>query len=135
MAYIMDVGIQLGAAKIGLAATLRIQLINSDGTDNGVAIENDPPTSIITEIGTGNYLWHYEEFPDNLRGGIKIYDVGDPIDTLAFTAVNPEDIETSQSRGKIGITVGRSDANFIVYDNNVYDSLEVPEVVIRTGVK
>ena len=135
MAYTMDVGIQLGMSKIGLAATLRIQLINYDGTDNGGAIQNNPPTSIITEIGTGNYLWHYESFPDDMRGGIKVYDVADITDVLAFTSINPEDVEMAQSRGKIGIKVGRSDANFVVYDNNVYDNLETPRVVVRTGVK
>lgn len=135
MAYTMDVGIQLGESKVGLVSALRIQLINSDGTNNGTAVQHSPPVSIISEIGNGNYLWHYENFPDDLRGGIKVYDVSDISEVLAFTSVNPEDVEMAQSRGKIGITVGRSDANFIVYDNNVYDNLETPKIVVRTGVK
>ena len=135
MSYTMDMGIELGSSKIGLAATLRIQLINNDGTDYGSAIDNSPPTSIISEIGTGCYLWHYTAFPDDFRGCAEIYDTGDPAVILAFTSINPEEIERIQNRDNIDINVGRSDANFMVHDNNVYDNLEVPRVVVRTGVR
>ena len=135
MSYTMDVGIILGTSKTGLQALLRMQLVDSDGSDLGSPIADNPPTSIVTEIGDGNYLWHYISFPTNFRGGIKVYDNSDPGVVLSFVAVNPEDVEKIQTENNIEVNVGRSDANFIVRNNNVYDSLEQPKVMIRTGVK
>jgi hypothetical protein len=130
----MDVGIDLGVTETGLVNFLRMQLINYDGSGIGASIQNNPPTSILTEIGNGMYLWHYEEFPDNFRGGIKVYNINDPLETLGFSAVNPEDIENIESSKDFNITIGRSDANFTVTGSDDYQNLEDPKFKVKSGV-
>lgn len=134
MAYTMDVGIGLGHLYVGIQATMRIQLIDSDGTNIGAAIAHNPPTSIITEIGDGYYLWHYISFPDNFRGAFSVYDNSDPTTVLALSSVNPEDIEKVQNKDIIDVNVGRSDSNFTVVQG-VYENLETPKYVVKPGVK
>lgn len=134
MSYSMDIGIDLGVTEVGLTNLLRLQLINYDGNNLGSAIQNNPPTSIITEIGDGMYLWHYESFPDDFRGGIKIFNSTDPLTILGFSAVNPEDIEKIQNRNDLNINVGRSDSNFIIKDG-IYTNLESAKNEVTPGTK
>src|SRR5882724_9076878 len=83
MAYTLDYSIDLGAVNTGL--TLTAQLVNTAGASVGGLISTG-----FTEIGVGNYLWHYAAFPDGHRGGV-IFKSGATI--KAFTAINPEEAE------------------------------------------
>jgi len=86
MAYELVFSISLGSAKVGL--TLAAQLVDKTGANVGTEI-----TTGFVEIGGGNYLWYYDGFPDNHRGGVKFYEVGAPGAILAFAAINPEEAE------------------------------------------
>ena len=86
MAYTQNINIALGTSKTGL--TLVAQLTTSAGVDTG-----DPITTGFSEIGAGNYLWTYALFTDDFRGGVKFYESGVPATTLAFTRLNPQEIE------------------------------------------
>lgn len=68
MARKVDISIDLGSANTGLVATLRAQLVNSNGTLTGSEIS----TGFI-EIGNGQYLWNYVSVPDTFRGGVSFY--------------------------------------------------------------
>lgn len=90
MVYTLDIPIALGSSQTGL--TLEAQLVNTSGADVGSAV-----TTGFTEIGLGNYLWHYASFPDGHRGGVKFRLSGGG--TLkAFTAINPEEAENTDAK-------------------------------------
>lgn len=82
MAYTQDFGISLGSSRAGL--TLNGQLVDQAAADVGSAI-----AAGFSEIGAGNYLLD-ASIPDDHRGGIKVYEEGDPSTVLAFGAINPE---------------------------------------------
>lgn len=86
MSYTLDYSIALGPGMTGL--TLAAQLVNTSGASVGSEV-----TTGFTEIGDGNYLWHYTAFPDGHRGGVKFYEDGAPGTILAFAAINPEEAE------------------------------------------
>jgi hypothetical protein len=86
MAYTLNFSIALGSCNTGL--TLNARLVDNTGTDYGAAI-----TTGFNEIDDGYYLWHYESFPDDFRGGVKFYEQGAPGTILAFLAINPEEAE------------------------------------------
>jgi len=86
MAYTLDYAISLGSNQTGL--TLAAQLVDTDGANTGSEI-----TAGFTEIGDGNYHWHYASFPDAHRGGVKFYESGVPGVILAFASINPEESE------------------------------------------
>ncbi len=116
MTYTLDVSLALGSSKIGL--TLNAQLVDSSLGVVGSAI-----SSGFQEVGKGYYLWHYTEFPDNFRGGVKFYPQSDPTDILTFISINPEEVEnadvktsTLSSSDQININVGNS--NVVVGDSN-----------------
>jgi len=88
MSYTQNVNIGLGTSKTGL--TLVAQLVTSAGVNSGSAI-----TGGFSEIGAGNYLWTYALFTDDFRGGVKFYESGVPGTVLAFTRINPEEIENT----------------------------------------
>jgi len=120
MAYTLNYSISLGGAKIGL--NLGAQLIDSDGLDVGALIIAD-----FTEIGNGNYLWHYESFPNNFRGGIKFYDQLDLVNVLSFTSINPEEAEYTdvkvssiETPEELTINVGHSDDPFSAHTGVIY---------------
>ena len=99
MAYTQNINIALGTSKTGL--TLVAQLVTSAGADSGSVI-----TTGFSEIGAGNYLWTYDSFTDDFRGGVKFYESGVPATILAFTRVNPQesenpDIKTSEVQSLI----------------------------------
>jgi hypothetical protein len=107
--YTLDYSLALGNGKIGL--TLAAQLVDSDGVDVGTEI-----IDTFTEIGNGNYLWHYESFPDDFRGGIKFYEDGVLATILSFVSVNPEEAEyvgiiknTILNPEEVEINVGHSE--------------------------
>jgi hypothetical protein len=87
--YTSDVSLALGSGKAGLT-DLRAQLVDTAGVNVGAAV-----TTGFTEIGQGNYLWHYAVWPDGHRGGVKFYSAATPTTILAFVAVNPEDVQTT----------------------------------------
>lgn len=87
MAYTLDINIALGSSQTGL--TLSAQLVDTAGANVGSAI-----TTGFTEIGVGNYLWHYTGFPDAHRGGVKFSTTGGTL--KAFVAINPEEAENLQ---------------------------------------
>mgnify|MGYP003973156793 CR=1 FL=1 len=99
MAYTQNMNLALGSSKTGL--TLVAQLVTSAGADTGSTI-----TTGFSEIGGGNYLWNYDSFSDDFRGGVKFYESGVPGTILAFTGVNPQesenpDIKTSEVQASI----------------------------------
>lgn len=90
MSYTFSTSISLGSSRSGLA--LSAQLFDSTAADVGSLV-----LSGFAEIGQGNYLWTYDGFPDNFRGGVKFCDSANPSVILAATAINPEDIEAIQN--------------------------------------
>jgi hypothetical protein len=100
MAYTLDISLALGSAKSGLT-DLRGQLVDTAGSNVGSAI-----SSGFTEIGAGNYLWHYASFPDGHRGGVKFYSNAAPSTTLAFAAINPEEAENVDAKVSSRAAVG-----------------------------
>jgi len=86
MAYTLDYAISLGSNQTGL--TLAARLVDTDGANTGSEI-----TTGFTEIGDGNYHWHYASFPDDHRGGVKFYEDEVPGVILAFASINPEEAE------------------------------------------
>ena len=92
MAYTADFSLALGPANTGIA-DLRAQLVDTAGVSVGGAV-----STLFTEIGTGFYLWHYTAFPDGHRGGVKFYSNAAPATILAFTAINPEELENVNAK-------------------------------------
>jgi tartrate dehydratase alpha subunit/fumarate hydratase class I-like protein len=88
MPYTFSHSLLLGSASSGLSAVLRAQLFDTAGVDIGSAISTG-----FVDSGTGTYVWTYNNFPDDFRGGIKFYNNGDPTKTLAVIAVNPQEGE------------------------------------------
>ena len=135
MAYTLDISLSLGTSKINL--TLVANLVDSSGQTIGTDISTG-----FTEIGSGNYLWHYELFPDNFRGGIKFYDSNDMSTVLAFTALNPEDAELIKNINNnilendknVEIDVGHSEQKYNI-ERQSDAAFVKPEVTIETGVK
>ncbi len=87
MAYTLDISLALGTSQTGL--TLSAQLVDTAGANVGSAV-----TTGFTEIGLGNYLWHYTQWPDGHRGGVKFSTTGGTL--KAFVAINPEEAENLQ---------------------------------------
>jgi|APGre2960657404_1045060.scaffolds.fasta_scaffold51445_3 hypothetical protein len=81
--YKATIGVVLGTSKTGL--TLSAQLVAQNGSNTGSLI-----TGGFVEIGAGNYMWTYEQFPQNFRGGVKFLSAGS---LMAFVTVNPELLE------------------------------------------
>lgn len=126
MSYTLNISISLGSSKTGII--LNSQLVDSNGDNYG-----SPISSGFSEIGNGNYLWHYEYFPNNFRGGIKFYNSSNPSITLAFVAINPEDAETIDKINNpenIKINVGHSEEKYNVITQT---PITFPEITIKTG--
>ena len=87
MTYTLDFALALGSGKAGLT-DLRAQLVDTAGAGVGAAVATG-----FTEIGAGNYLWHYASLPAAHRGGVKFYSNATPATILAFASINPEDGE------------------------------------------
>ena len=87
MSYTLTIGISLGATKAGL--TLAARLIDTTGAPVG-----DELLTGFVEVGNGNYLWTYGNFPDGFRGAVKFYESGQT-DILAIAAINPQEVESS----------------------------------------
>jgi hypothetical protein len=87
MSYTLSIGVSLGSSKAGL--TLRAKLLDTNG-NAGSEI-----SSGFVEIGSGNYLWTYDGFPDGFRGGVKFYASGAEGTVLAFCALNPQEVEAA----------------------------------------
>lgn len=83
MAYTLSINLALASTDTGLS--LSAQLIDTAGANVGSAV-----TTGFVEIGVGNYLWTYADFPDGFRGGVKFSSGGT---VKAFTAINPQDGE------------------------------------------
>ena len=81
--YKASIGVVLGVSKTGLSLSAR--LVGPSGTDIGSLI-----TSGFVEIGLGNYMWTYEQFPENFRGGVKFFSNNT---LMAFLTINPELLE------------------------------------------
>ena len=93
MSYTLDYSLALGPAFTSIA-DLRAQLVDTTGASVGGAVSTG-----FTEIGNGFYLWHYAAFPNNHRGGVKFYQNSIPGTILAFTSINPEEVETASTIG------------------------------------
>jgi hypothetical protein len=92
MPYTLDISLALGTSKAGLT-DLRAQLVDTAGANVGSAV-----SSGFSDMGQGNYLWHYASFPDGHRGGVKFYSNAAPSTTLAFAAINPEEAENVDTK-------------------------------------
>ena len=92
MSYILDYALSLGQGNVGLT-DLRAQIVDTAGVASGSAIATG-----FSEIGSGFYLWHAVTIPDGHRGGVKFYSAADPTTILAFSAINPEEIDPVELR-------------------------------------
>jgi hypothetical protein len=125
MPYTLSISVILGTSRVGY--TLAAQLYDTSGADIGSEIQTG-----FVEIGNGNYLWTYDSFPDDFRGGVKFYRTSDPSFILATTAFNPEEAEYLDMRvsevgsgsgtGNIDISVGHSDLDINVTNNPAIQS-------------
>jgi hypothetical protein len=97
MPYTLDISIVLPNTETGITDWVA-QLVNTAGANVGAAI-----TTGFVEIGGGNYLWHYANFPDGHRGGVKFYRSSAPTVIRAFVAINPEEAENIDKKVSIGI--------------------------------
>lgn len=86
MTYTLDISLALGSSKTGLS--LIAQLVDSSLSQIG-----SPVSTGFREVGNGYYLWHYENFPDSFRGGVKFYVSGNDSDILSFVSINPQEAE------------------------------------------
>lgn len=85
VSYTLNIGISLGSNYVD--KTLNAQFVDNEGEDTG-----DPITTGFNHIANGHYMFHYSSWPDRFRGGLKIFENGET-DILAFTAINPEEVE------------------------------------------
>lgn len=81
--YKATIGVVLGISRT--EQILSAQLIDSSGTPVGPEVSTG-----FVEVGQGNYLWTYDQFPDNFRGGVKFLSSGQ---IMAFATINPEQLE------------------------------------------
>ena len=81
--YKATIGVVLGVSKTG--QSLNAQLVSPSGTLVGSLI-----SSGFVEIGQGNYMWTYDQFPASFRGGVKFF-AGNNL--MAFMTINPELLE------------------------------------------
>lgn len=85
MSYTYTFDIHLGPVCAGL--TLAARLVQTDGEFVSGEI-----TDGFVEFGdNGDFLWTVQ-LPDDLRGGVVIYESGVPGTILAIGAINPEDV-------------------------------------------
>ena len=110
MAYTLNFTIGLGSAQTGL--TLRAQLLDNVGADSGAEI-----TTGFVELGDGYYLWHYEAFTDDFRGGVKFYENGVPGTVLAVSSINPEEAENLDE--KVSDIIAELDGKVIISVNDL----------------
>ncbi len=122
MSYTASINLVLGTSKIGLS--LVAQLINTAGSSVGSSIHSG-----FIEIGQGNYIWTYDQFPDGFRGGIKFFDQANPSIVLAFVAINPEEIEQI---AKINQTITSPPQNLEIKVSNPVNNKSIN---IQTGVR
>lgn len=48
------------------------QLLNTDGTPLGSSFAaDDPPDSILANLGGGDFLWTYTQFPDGFASAVQ----------------------------------------------------------------
>jgi hypothetical protein len=85
---------------------LRAQLIDEDGVDYG-----DEISTGFSSGGGDFFLFTYDQYPDGFRGGVRIYNINDPTETLTVLSINPEeaenlDMKVSQMQPQIAITTG-----------------------------
>lgn len=81
--YKATIGVVLGVSKTNQSLTA--QLVSPSGTPVGSLI-----SSGFVEIGQGNYMWTYDQFPASFRGGVKFFSGNN---LMAFITVNPELLE------------------------------------------
>lgn len=79
----LDIDIHLGTSKTGLS--LKAQLVDSSNAPVGSEI-----TTGFSELGNGDYMWHYASFPDDFRGAVKFYKTDGTY--MASTCINPTEI-------------------------------------------
>lgn len=143
MSYTSSISISLGKSKAGI--TLFARLFDTNGDD----ISSDI-SSGFAEIGQGNFLWTYDSFPDNFRGGVKFYNQADPLVVLAATSINPEELElvgkiqsdvqsiqaiVTTPPKEITIEVPHIETKGIVIDVVADSSNSSKEIDIKTGVR
>src|SRR5690349_10883607 len=78
----LNIAVILGPAFSGI--DLKAQLVDNTGVNVGV-----PVTDGFSLIGDGDYLFHYEEYPDNFTGAVKFLKQDNTY--LACAAINPVD--------------------------------------------
>jgi hypothetical protein len=100
MACSIDITIQLGEQLSGITLIAQLQTANADVY---------PPISTgFTDLGDGNYLWHYDEFNCDFQGAVCFAETGDPSTVLALTSINPTDLHSDAANPIVGVTTGHS---------------------------
>jgi hypothetical protein len=123
MTYALDINLALGIGQVGIA-DLRAQLVDTAGVDVGTEV-----SAGFTEIGNGNYLFHYASWPNSHRGGVKFYsDAAGPSDPLAFVAINPQETENPDVKTS---TVSGGGGGSVAWPYTVLDSSEDPDAPIE----
>lgn len=92
MAYEATFSMSLGTSSAGIA-DLRAQLVDDAGSNVGSAV-----SSGFVEIDSGFYQWNYASIPDGHRGGVRFYSAASSGVTLSFGAINPEELEYTDSK-------------------------------------
>lgn len=85
MAFSLLTTIALGTGQTGL--TLSAQLVDTNGANVGSAV-----TTGFTEIGNGNYIWSYDNYPDGFRGAVVFTSSGD---VMAVSDVNQPELSAT----------------------------------------
>lgn len=124
MPYTFDISIVLGSGRSGLS--LNAQLVDSDLSVVGSVISTG-----FSEVGQGYYLWHYDSFPDDFRGGVKFFEQSSPNTVLTFVSINPD--TSVGSSEEINISVGHSNKDIPVSDNPLINAGQ--KITISTNVE
>lgn len=91
MAQELIVDIKLGTSKVGL--NLRAQLFDHLGANVG-----SPVTTGFSERGLGNYIWFYDAYADDFKGGLDLFN-DDTDEFIVSVAINPSDFGAGSGGG------------------------------------
>ncbi len=89
MAYTLSFGFYASGAVL---ANLRAQLIDSAGANVGAAV-----TTGFVSVGSDFFSWT-GSIPDAHQGGVKFYQSTDATTILAYSAINPQEAEYTDTR-------------------------------------
>lgn len=104
MSYSLLYTLQLGSKKANLG-------LSADLLDpNGSIVASGISASFI-DLGFGNYIWYYDQFPNHFRGVAKIYDSAIPSGWNLPLAINPEELSAYIGENIVTITAEDNSGN------------------------